>query len=174
MILLAILISSQLRLYFHEHSQESQEFSGMDIYLKGREGRPIDVQSDDQSDSISTHESTFQQPHSGIKLRSFASLRFVLLYSEFSAEEFSGSGRNQLFVISCLRFLTDVLAPSSTSKPIAKAAQRWHGSVNVDVLIGIRGVQEGQGHGSQRTLPIKPEHSISRGEDGGTKCLFAF
>lgn len=38
----------------------------MDIYLKGREGRAIDVQSDDQSDSISTHESTFQQPHSGI------------------------------------------------------------------------------------------------------------
>jgi hypothetical protein len=97
----------------------------MDIYLKGREGRPIDVQSDDQSDSISTHESTFQQPHSGIKLRSFALLRSVLLYSEIQVtEEFSGSGCKQLFVISCLHFLTIVLAPSSTSKPIAKAAQR--------------------------------------------------
>jgi hypothetical protein len=59
-------IFSYIRLYFHCHSQESQEFSGMDIYLKGREGRAIDGQSDDQSDSISTHESTFQQPHSGI------------------------------------------------------------------------------------------------------------
>ena len=41
-------------------SQESQGFSGMDIYLKGKKETRRNKRGDDLGDSISTHESTFQ------------------------------------------------------------------------------------------------------------------
>lgn len=41
-------------------SQESQGFSGMDIYLKGKKETRRNNRGDDLGDSISTHESTFQ------------------------------------------------------------------------------------------------------------------
>lgn len=51
-------ITSTVYLYSHESQ-------GMDIYLNGRQGSSSSDESEAQSDSISTHESTFQQPHSG-------------------------------------------------------------------------------------------------------------
>ena len=44
-------------------NQESREFSGMDIYLKGKKETRRNKLSDDLGDSISTHESTFEQFH---------------------------------------------------------------------------------------------------------------
>ena len=44
-------------------NQESQEFSGMDIYLKGKKETRRNKLIDDLGDSISTHESTFEQFH---------------------------------------------------------------------------------------------------------------